>query len=249
MDEPNYFNSFSLELEALKNRVRQFIKDHHWLTDGEWKEGVLRNFLRRNLPSTVDVGRGFVITDSGCSGQLDVLIFDKSKLVLFRDGDLVFITPDAVEGIIEVKSSIDTSIFRKACEQLIKTSELILQHSSRNRTYNKFFSIFSYENRIKDDTKYLEILAELSTNPNPLIHFCCLSADTFIRYWFYNSQTPRKNNYWHSYKLQDMAYGYFLHNVVEALCPQSVNNNESMWYPIEGKEIHKTGEIKNNWGK
>jgi hypothetical protein len=67
MDVPRYSQSLLGELEALKDRVRQFIHDHHWLTDGEWKEGVLRNFPRRNLPNTVEVGRGFVVTDAGVS--------------------------------------------------------------------------------------------------------------------------------------------------------------------------------------
>jgi hypothetical protein len=252
MDVPEYFKSLTLELKALKNRVRQFIENRHWLTDGEWKEGVLRNILRRNLPDSVGVGRGFIITDTGSSGQIDILIYDKSKPVLFRDGDLVFITPDAVEGVIEVKSSIDTSIFREACERLIKISELILRHSPRNRTYNKFFSIFSYESRVRKDSKYLDILSELSDKPNRLVHFCCLSSSKFIRFWFNNPQTPgqkTKYEYWHSYKLKDMAYGYFLHNVVEAICPQSVKKNESLWYPINGKEFDKTGEAKYFWNK
>jgi len=52
----NYFESLATELDALKNRVRNFIQDRHWQTDGEWKESVLRAFLRRNLPKSVQIG-------------------------------------------------------------------------------------------------------------------------------------------------------------------------------------------------
>ncbi|MBU8977509.1 hypothetical protein JI752_015265 [Lysobacter sp. MMG2] len=38
----NSFRSIKLEMDALKGRVRQLIDDKHWLTDGEWKETVLR---------------------------------------------------------------------------------------------------------------------------------------------------------------------------------------------------------------
>ncbi len=44
------------------------------------------------------------MTADDASSQLDVLLFDATKPVLFRDGDLAFVTPDAVVGIIEVES-------------------------------------------------------------------------------------------------------------------------------------------------
>ena len=57
MFDSDYFISLSNELSSLKNRVRNFIQGEHWLTDGEWKESVLRSFLRRNLPKSVEIGR------------------------------------------------------------------------------------------------------------------------------------------------------------------------------------------------
>ena len=74
MNVPEYFESISLDLNALKNRVRNFISDAHWQTDGEWKESVLRNILRRHLPKNIEVGRGFIVRPEDCSTQIDVLI-------------------------------------------------------------------------------------------------------------------------------------------------------------------------------
>jgi hypothetical protein len=248
MDVTSYFKSLSAELEAMKNRVRQFISDQHWLTDGEWKEGVLRNILRRNLPSTVDVGRGFIVTDGGVSRQIDVLIFDTSKPLLFRDGDLVFVTADAVEGVIEVKSSVNPRTFRAACQRLVETSELVLHCSPRHGTYHKFFSVFSYENEIADDGRYLEVLFDLSNEPNRLLHFFCLSKDLLIRFWEENPDNPQRLYYrWHSYHLAGIAPGYFIHNVVQAVCPHSVGENEALWFPIDGKERYRIGEKSVRW--
>jgi hypothetical protein len=89
----DYFQSLAIEVEALKDRVRYLIEDQHWQTDGEWKESVIRQVLRRHLPQSVSVSRGFIVTASTASRQIDVLIVDSSKPVLFRDGDLVFVTP------------------------------------------------------------------------------------------------------------------------------------------------------------
>ena len=95
----------------MKHRVRNLIADAHWQTDGEWKESVLRQILRRQLPATAIVSRGFVVTERAVTHQLDVLIRHASKPVLFRDGDLVLVTPDAVLGIIEVKSRLTPTSF------------------------------------------------------------------------------------------------------------------------------------------
>ena len=134
MPDSNYLPSLSQELNALKNRVRSFIASNHSLTDGEWKESVLRTFLRRHLPINAEVGRGFVINSEGASRQIDVLIYDSNFLMLFRDGDLVFVTPDAVLGIVEVKTSLDNSGLKKAIETLSSNSELVLHSKEGKRS-------------------------------------------------------------------------------------------------------------------
>jgi hypothetical protein len=39
---PDYHESVTSELEAVKNRIRVLVT--HWQTDGEWKEAALRLF-------------------------------------------------------------------------------------------------------------------------------------------------------------------------------------------------------------
>lgn len=121
MNIQEYFKSLTEELQSLKNRVRNFIDTNHWLTDGEWKESVIRYFLKRNLPGTVKVGRGFIIDCAKTSHQIDILIYDDSKPVLFRDGDLVFVTPeyqnicntDRVTAFRDLKDLVEKEIIRK----------------------------------------------------------------------------------------------------------------------------------------
>ena len=236
-----YFESLSRELDSLKNRVRSLIQDHHWQTDGEWKESVLRAFLRRQLPKSVQVGRGFVITDKTRSKQLDILIYDSKKPVLFQDGDLVFITPDAVLGIIEVKTSLNNSSFRKALENLCDNVELV-QSKSAGRIVCGLFAFEDNAGNIKQSLRILQQVVDGKSSR--VIHCLCMGSSTFIRYW--NLDPIEGNqllNKWHSYKLTEMAAGYFIHNIIEGICPQSVDENRTLWYPEEGKESRKTGEI------
>jgi len=237
----SYFESLAAELDALKNRVRNFIQDRHWLTDGEWKESVLRAFLRRNLPKSVQIGRGFVITKREISKQVDIWIYDSTKPLLFQDGDLVFVPPDAVLGVIEVKTSLNSTSFKIAAEDLSAKSELIRSRSISSRV----FGLFSYEDLTGDINDTLAIIKEVVNGQGSrIIDLICLGQSMFIRHW---SEDPISENRlvsrWHAYRLERKASGYFIHNIIEAICPYSVSEHQELWYPREGKEQHKIGEI------
>jgi hypothetical protein len=237
----NYFESLTAELDALKNRVRNFIQDRHWLTEGQWKESVLRAFLRRNLPRSVQVGRGLVITESEISKQIDILIYDSTKPLLFQDGDLVIAPPDAVLGIIEVKTSLNSLRFKEAVEVLSAQGELIRSRS----TFCRVFGLFSYEDRTRGINDTLAIIKKaVNGQGSRIIDLICLGQSKFIKYWNIDPvEGKTKIDRWHAYELEKKAPGYFIHNIVEAICPYSVSLHEELWYPREGKERNKIGEI------
>ncbi len=241
MLDSNYFQSLSQELHSLKNRVRSFIRDRHWQTDGEWKESVLRAVLRRHLPKSVQVGRGFVLSGDGPSKQIDILIYDSTKPILFQDGDLVFITRDAVIGIIEVKSSLTSATFRESLRSLCGNAELVQRSAARERVYG----LFAFEDRTGDIQNTLTTLKDVvGASPYRIVHFICLGDSTFIHYWDSEPCDQRQPcNKWHAYDLPERAAGYFLHNIIQQVCPQSVDENRALWFPIEGKEQSKVAEI------
>ena len=236
-----YLRSLSLELQALRNRVRNFIDDAHWQTDGEWKESVLRHFLERNLPNTVKVGRGFVVSREGASSQIDVLIYDTARPVLFRDGDLVFITPDAARAVIEVKSRVNNTSFKKAVQKLTKNISFICKH----RRYRTVFGVFAFESSVTSKSALAALQASAGSSSRQVIDIACLGSSHLLHWWPQNPEDHRKTlKRWHSYKLrQGTAPGYFLHNIVEFVAPESVRENSQLWFPACGKEGSKDGEI------
>src|SRR5947208_2238829 len=84
MNIADHYRSLAGELRSLKNRVRNYIEDSHWQTDGEWKESVLRSVLSRNMPDTTKIGRGFVVNQYYSSTQIDILIYRHDSPVFFR---------------------------------------------------------------------------------------------------------------------------------------------------------------------
>jgi len=241
MNSELYLQSLSLELQALQNRVRNFIDDAHWQTDGEWKESVLRYFLERNLPKAVEVGRGFVVSPEGASSQIDVLVYDTTKPVLFRDGDLVFITPDAARAVIEVKSRVNNTTFGKTVQKLTENISFICRHSR----YRTVFGVFAFESTVTPESALATLRASAGTSSRQVVDIACLGSSHLLHWWHQNPEDHRKTlKRWHSYKLrQGTAPGYFLHNIVEFVAPESVRENSQLWFPACGKEGFKDGEI------
>lgn len=244
MDVPAYFRSLGDEIDALKQRVRQIIRGRHWQTDGEWKESVVRQILRRHLPANAIVGRGFVVNANNHTTQLDVLVYKASAPVLFRDGDLVFVTPDAVVGIVEVKSRVTAAVFDDAVEKLADAAELIRVAPNSEA----FSALFAFEAE-EQPQRYLERTKAAAGNSNRGLSFASLGRDRFIRYWELDPLNGRRfYESWHSYRFDNLSHGYFVHNVVDAVSPQSVFSNRQVWFPDGGKEPFRDGAIRSQWG-
>lgn len=238
MDVPAYFRSLSHELYGLQSRVRQLIADQHWQTDGEWKESVIRYFLQRNAPRNVAIGRGFVVGERGTSSQIDVLLYDQNAPVLFQDGDLVFITPDALRGMIEVKSAVDAAGLREALRKMRRNIELFGLPGRSTR----FFGIFSFESTVSTEAALTALRDSAAGQPNHYLDLACLGYSHFIKWWYLDPESPHQvAKRWHSYRLPEIAPGYFLHNVIAELAGHSVNENTHAWFPPEGKENGRDG--------
>jgi hypothetical protein len=243
MDVTRYFTSVSEEIGALQNRVRHLLADRHWQTDGEWIESVIRSVLRRHLPASVLVSRGFVIAGNDATTQIDVLIHDGSKPVLFKDGDLVFVTPDAVRGIVEVKSRVTVAEFGRACVKLSQNIELVRRHPNSKA----FSGLFAFDSAGGAPNRHLRQLVRACSAWNGHINFAAIGSDRFMRYWNETPTPPhRMYSTWHSYDMPGLARGYFVNNVVDAISPESVFRNSEVWFP-GSKEPYLDGEAQAQW--
>lgn len=239
MDVASYYRSLTTELDSLKDRVRNFIAGAHWLTDGEWKESVLRAIFARKLPETVRVGRGFILTQHGPTTQCDILLYKASAPILFREGELVFLTPDAVLGIIEVKSAASMQVVD---DVLDKFAEIGRQLGS-DRSHC-FFGLFAYDNKINNDQRILDALRAHCDHDAKIVDFISLGCSTFVRWWKFSPRGSQDHyERWHSYELPNMSAGYFITNVIDYVSPESVGRNAWLWFPEDSKEARKTGDI------
>jgi hypothetical protein len=242
MNLQRYFQSLTDECDTLKDRVRHFVHDAHWPTDGEWKESVLRSMLKRSAPESVTIGRGFVVHQDQCSTQIDVLIYDNSMPILYRDGDLVFVTPSACRGIVEVKSRTSLATFRTAAEALARNAQFIRAHSF---DFHIFVGFFAYELVAANCRPFLYALNTVAAGQDArIIDHAAFGARKLIKYW---PSDPSSNNgllgydQWHLYDLNRMAPGYFIHNLLLSVSKKLNAQRESTWFPRDSKEAHIEG--------
>lgn len=110
-----FLSTFGDELRSKVNRLDNIIGRDHWLSVGNYKESLIRSFLRSVLPKRYEISTGFVLSkhykgDIIKSKQIDIIIWDSENYSpIFRDGEFVIIPPEACKIVIEVKGKLKLS--------------------------------------------------------------------------------------------------------------------------------------------
>jgi hypothetical protein len=239
MNITDYYRSLAAELRSLKNRVRNYIEDSHWQTDGEWKESVLRSVLFRNMPETAKIGRGFVVSQHYSTSQIDVLLYRHDSPVFFREGDLVFVPPEGVLGVLEVKTNVDAT----ATEEALSKLALMRSKIESNVNDGILFGLFAYDVSGTPNSTALDKLQKAHRQHKAVVDLVCLGDSRFIKWWKHNPNGGAAYDRWHSYTLPELAPGYFLHNVLVHMSGERYWINQDVWwFPSDSKEFCKDGE-------
>ena len=231
-DFSSYHLSLSKELFALKDRIRNLAR--HWQTDGEYKEVALRNLLRRHLPESVIIGRGFIVTPDDSSTQIDILIVSANKPMLFKEGDLLIVTPDAVLGVIEVKTEPRTyHDFEEALIKLSNIEKMCRQATGRDSVWT---GLFSFEDHPRQQRTILRALGSAYRETDQKVNCVSCGHNVFIRFWDDGRQveSPVNGPVWHSYALPHVAPSYFIGNLVDSISTVDNNSAGFAWFPVLG---------------
>jgi hypothetical protein len=229
------------ELLALTHKVRNLVT--HWGEDGRYKEAVLQNIIKRFLPQKYSIGSGFVVKpgvnrgEHVSSRQLDVIIYDNESPVLFKEGDFVILTADAVRGIIEVKANLQNQGVVPIVRQANENGQFIFS-GKHDKTAMFFNGIFSFEGYVNPN---INVIRENMINANEdfsndpdyqrcKVNHISFNKDWFLRFW-QDEEMP------HSiYHLEDLSFSFFISNLIDALANNSVERNNFIWFATD-KEL------------
>lgn len=235
----NYRKSISQELISTKDRVRDFIDNRHWGEDGRYKEIILAEKIKQLSPEAVSIGTGFVMCENNeTTSQLDIIIYRNDVPLFFKKESFVIVPKESVLGIVEVKTKLNSSNVRGAIEKAHINGQLIGNHI--------FNGIFSYEEGFRFDEDLNETLSESLRKYSGFINNIAFGKDYFMKFWQPPSPS-RSNKYAHYsfYEIVDLAFGYFISNLIEDVHIQISNTQlprtlTQALYPIEeGKEAHR----------
>ena len=209
-----FWSSIANELGAAKDRVRNLIGAKHWQTDGTHKEIILRNVIKRYLPETLKVCTGFVYKSSGAvSTQIDLLIINRSCYTLFKEGDLVIVTPHAVRGIIEVKTRCEgTSELKEVLARLARNQFLADEDLVQNRG-RVWAGLFIYESDRNNPTELLQSLSEVDKEVGKPIDCIACGPDMFAQLDMRSGSDLR----WISYDCPGLSAGCFVMDMLGSL--------------------------------
>jgi hypothetical protein len=238
-DYLQYHKSVSSELISIKDRVRNFIDDHHWGEDGRYKEAILRNVLIRQLPKNVSIGTGFVIGESNkISSQIDIIIYSDAVPPMFEIDNFIIAAKESVLGIIEVKTNIRNCDFCK----IIKKA-----HNNGILIGNKIFNgVFGFDAELTMDKDMLNYTIDANLRKHiGYVNNISFGKDIFMKYWQKGQPNGDSRNHYSFYGLNDLSFGYFISNLVEYTQNQLTGRHisdivYSYLYPIEGtKEMRR----------
>ena len=120
-----YLDSWTNELHSRAARIRDLIGGAHWLSDGHHKEHLIREFLRRYLPSSCIVSRGFVVPAAqaeAASREIDVLIADPAAAApWFNEGEILIAPPDSVVAHLHIKTTFSK---KGLCDALLSAANV-----------------------------------------------------------------------------------------------------------------------------
>jgi hypothetical protein len=237
-DMMKHAQGIAAQIAGTRDQVRALTD--HWSTDGAHREQLLRQILRERLPMRCRVESGFVVTASAKSRQIDILVVDSNKPVVSRSADgTVFVTPDAVLAMIEVKSKLEGKrAFGKALHQLADSAGLCAG-------YPIWTGLFCFESGARmsfwdgPDDVVLDSLNSVAAETGVRVHSACVGPDLFIRLWENSSIQASgvcESPAWHSYFMIELAPAYFVGNLVAHLTDVP-DEYSSVWFPIpDGKE-------------
>jgi hypothetical protein len=124
------------------DQVRNLIGSSHWYSDGAYKEQLIREAIRTELPSRYSVSHGFIIgpgtEENESSNQLDAFVHDTSEFPpVLTDGDFAIALAGNASAVIEIKSCLDYSgeELKSASDLLVRAFDL--RENSRHKTNSK----------------------------------------------------------------------------------------------------------------
>jgi hypothetical protein len=165
-----FLSTFGEELRSKVKRLDDIIGRDHWLSVGNYKESLVRNFLRSTLPKRYEISTGFILSKNYenqliKSKQIDILIWDSTDYsAIFRDGEFVIIPPEACRVVIEVKGNLRSSDIEKTIDSFDQLNFFLGVQYNQGYKIARFLFAFDISEEISFPDGILKKIAKTYMN-------------------------------------------------------------------------------------
>ncbi|RDB02367.1 DUF6602 domain-containing protein [Runella aurantiaca] len=110
---------------------------------GSYREKIVKDFLKQLIPQRFSIGTGFIVNSiDEVSTQCDLIFYDFDQTPLIKDSqNQTFFPAETVGGIIEVKSVLNYTDFKKALNKMARNKMLRNENNLKKfKCYNSLES-------------------------------------------------------------------------------------------------------------
>lgn len=120
-----FANTFGNDSTSLFKRDEKLI---HPLEYGNYRERCFKELLKFIVNKRTGIADGFIITAlDKISTQCDIIIYQSDTIPLIDNGIANFFPIEIVNGIVEIKSNLDKSMFKEALRKLANNKMLVTE--------------------------------------------------------------------------------------------------------------------------
>jgi len=181
-----YYRKIQEKVLVQRDIINSLIKDQRVI--GDYYEAIIRDVIRENVAEAFAVGRGVVLSKEGkTSRECDIIVYNIAEYgPLFKSGEIVVISPEAVRCVVEVKGTIIKNSLSDAVKNLSSVDELrrgiwkfiigfntkidyqsLVKQCAQSKTVNGIFVFNSTSQHEKEDIslqmqKFVGVLKEIT---------------------------------------------------------------------------------------
>ena len=119
-----YYRKIQDKVLVQRDIIKSLVKDQRVI--GDYYEAIIRDVIRENVAEAFAVRRGVVLSKEGkTSSECDIIVYSAAEYgPLFKSGEIVVISPDAVRCVVEVKGTLNKRHLSNAVKNLSSVNEL-----------------------------------------------------------------------------------------------------------------------------
>lgn len=158
---PRFFKMLESEEERLQNNLKQTRKEfEHSGLKGDENEEAVRDFLKKYLPRTYNLGNGEIIDSKGhYSKEVDIAICNQFHPFTYSPNGRGVLFIEGVDGVVEIKSQLTDSHLEAAIDncQSVRGLEVdapggILASGNVERVSQPPYLLFAFESEMTLET-------------------------------------------------------------------------------------------------